>query len=92
MRDPVQEELPLWPLPKWPDRVYLGEALSIYLCAALGAGFVFFVVVVTIAKPMGTMIFVGGVIAGIIAVSLALRWFRAALRHLVRIVGVFYHA
>jgi len=85
MRGPNQEELDLWPLPRWPTPAYLGEAFSLYACACLIVGFLFFGAVVVIARPLWAVIFLAGVAAGI----LGYRTCRAVLRRLTRLIEVF---
>jgi uncharacterized membrane protein YbhN (UPF0104 family) len=87
MRRSAQEELPLWPRPRWPSRIYLLEAFSFYVLFALLAGVLFFAAAVTIARPSWAVIFVAGVVAGVVG----FRWCRAVLRRLSRIMGMFPH-
>lgn len=85
MRDPNQEELDLWPLPRWPTPSYLGEAFLLYASACLIVGILFFAAVVTVARPLWTVIFLAGVAAGI----LGYRACRAVLRRFTRLIEVF---
>lgn len=85
MHERGQKELPLWPLPRWPNAAYMREAFELYLVAAFLVGFLFFVTVVTVARPSWAAIFAAGVMAG----GLGLRWCRRAFRRLGRLIGGF---
>jgi Flp pilus assembly protein TadB len=87
MRRDAQEELPLWPLSRWPSPGYLRAAFGVYFGASLFAGFLFFVAVIIVARPLWAAIFVAGAVAGVFG----FRWCRIVLRRLSRIVGAFPH-
>jgi len=85
MREPVQEELPLWPLQRWPTRAYLSEALGVYFAVSSLGGFLFFLGAMAFARPLWAVIFAAGALAGVIG----FRWFRKVLRPLNRILQIF---
>jgi hypothetical protein len=87
MRRNSQEELPLWPLSRWPSPGYLREAFGVYLGASLFVGVLFFVAVIIAARPSWAAIFGAGAVAGVFG----FRWCRIVLRRLSRIVGMFPH-
>jgi Flp pilus assembly protein TadB len=60
----TQEELPLWPLPRWPSAAYLADAFTLYLVASVCVGLLVFGGIVVVARPLWAMIFVAGVMAG----------------------------
>jgi hypothetical protein len=93
MRDPPgQEELELWPLPKWPTLTYVREAFQIYLLVSLAAGLLSVVAIIAIRQPLWAAIFVAGGVAGAVAVTLARRWLPKVLRRLSRIMAFPHHA
>jgi hypothetical protein len=84
----TQEELALWPLPRWPTPGYIGEAFIIYLVACLCIGVLVFVGIVVFAWPLLAAIFIAGVVAG----GLGFWYGRRIVRRLSRMTGgVFPH-
>lgn len=87
MHRDAQEELPLWPLSRWPSPGYLREAFGVYLGASLLVGFLFVVAVIIAARPSWAAIFVAGAVAGVFGFKLC----RIVMRRLSRILGMFPH-
>jgi Flp pilus assembly protein TadB len=82
-----QEELPLWPAPRWPSVSYLADALGLYIGAPLFVGVLFFIGATVVARPLWAAIFVAGILAGIFGFICGRRF----LRRLSRLVGAFPH-
>jgi hypothetical protein len=91
--DPNQRELPPWPMPRWPTMSYMLEASIVYLFFATVVGVVFLFVAIMIVRPLGTMIFVSGAVAGATTVIIGIKWCRSIARRIAWIFdGFVYHA
>ena len=87
MNRSTQEELPLWPTPRWPSVAYLADAFLVYLVATIFCALLFLVGIVVIARPLWVVIFVAGAIVGVVG----FRCWRSTMRRLSRIMGMFPH-
>jgi hypothetical protein len=83
----TQEELALWPRPRWPSSTYLSDVFCLYLGVAILGAVLFFIGVVLIARPLWVVIFVAGIIAGVIG----FRWGGRAIHRLRRIMETSVH-